>query len=216
MGSRKEELSARSEMIRRCPWCPLALTRTLAVPGEGPLDPPVLLFGQSPGREEDRTGRPFVGRSGQLLEEMLRGIGLSREEVFITSILKCHPPKNRPPKRAWVETCLPHSEAQVALVKPRSLLVLGQVALQGISSSLSLSLRRAQTSASPVEPSSRAEGGVFSRLEDARMKPFSWLGVPCFATYHPAAALRFPSLREELRRDFATFRRWLKRQGLVP
>jgi uracil-DNA glycosylase family 4 len=190
MGSRKSELRARSEMIRNCPWCPLALTRTLAVPGEGPLDPPVLLFGQSPGREEDRTGRPFVGRSGQLLEELLRGIGLTREEVFITSILKCHPPKNRPPKRAWVQTCLPHSEAQVALVKPRSLLVLGQVALQGISG--------------------------FSRLQDARRAPFSWLGVPCFATYHPAAALRFPPLREELRRDFATFRRWLRQQRPMP
>jgi DNA polymerase len=121
---------------------------------------------------------------------MLRGIGLSREEAFITSILKCHPPRNRPPKRAWVETCLPHSEAQVALVRPRSLLVLGQVALRGISG--------------------------FSRLEHARMVLFRWLGVPCFATYHPAAALRFPALREELHRDFATFRHWLKRQGLVP
>ena len=190
MGSRRAELRTRSEMIRTCPWCPLALSRTLAVPGEGPLDPPVLVFGQSPGREEDRTGRPFVGRSGQLLEELLGGIGVSREEVFITSILKCHPPRNQPPKRAWVETCLPHSEAQVPLVKPRSLLVLGQVALRGISS--------------------------FSNLEGARMLPFSWLGVPCFATYHPAAALRFPPIREALRQDFATFRRWLKRQGLMP
>jgi DNA polymerase len=187
MGSRETELSARSEMIRTCPWCPLALTRTQAVPGEGPLDPPVLLFGQSPGREEDRTGRPFVGRSGQLLEELFQGIGLTRDEVFITSILKCHPPKNRPPKRGWVETCLPHSEAQVALVRPRSLLVLGQVALRSISG--------------------------FSRLENARMKLFSWLGVPCFATYHPAAALRFPPIRQPLRRDFARFRHWLDRQG---
>lgn len=190
MSSREAELRARGEMIRGCPWCALARTRTLAVPGEGPLDPPVFLFGQSPGAEEDRTGRPFVGRSGRLLEELLQGIGLKREEVFITSILKCHPPKNRPPKRQWVETCLPHSQAQVSLVKPRSLLVLGQVALQGISS--------------------------LARLEGARMTPFAWLGVPCFATYHPAAALRFPPFREELRRDFATFARWLRRQGLLP
>jgi DNA polymerase len=190
MSRREAELRAREEMIRTCQWCPLARTRTLAVPGEGPLDPPVLLFGQSPGREEDRTGRPFVGRSGQLLEELLRGIGLQREEVFITSILKCHPPKNRPPKRQWVTTCLAHSQEQVRLVEPRSLLVLGQVALQGIS--------------------------CFSRLEGARMVPFTWLGVPCFATYHPAATLRFPPLREELRRDFGTFGRWLRKHGLLP
>ena len=97
---------------------------------------------------------------------------------------------NRPTKRQWVETCLPHSQAQVALVKPRSMLVLGQVALHSIS---------------PV-----------ARLEGARMIPFTWLGVPCFATYHPAAALRFPPRREELRRDFDTFRRWLRRQALMP
>jgi DNA polymerase len=150
----------------------------------------VLLFGQSPGVEEDRTGRPFVGRSGQLLEKMLEEIGLRREEVFITSILKCHPPKNRPPKRSWIKACLPHSEAQIPLTRPKSILVLGQVALAGISK--------------------------FKKLEEARMKKSDWLGVPCFATFHPAAVLRFGELKDELRQDFHTFRNWLSKQRILP
>lgn len=189
MEDREEKLARRHEMIRTCPWCALSLTRTLAVPGEGPLDPPVLLFGQSPGAEEDRSGRPFVGRSGRLLDRLIEEVGLRREEVFITSILKCHPPGNRPPKKAWIRACLPHTVEQVGLIRPRSILVLGQVALASIS--------------------------PFKSLAEGRMKQFEWLGVPCFATFHPAAALRFGELQEELRRDFHTFREWLAREGLL-
>jgi len=187
---REKALATVQETICGCSRCELSETRSSAVPGEGPLEPPVLLFGQSPGVEEDRTGRPFIGRSGQLLTGLIEEIGLRREEVFITSILKCHPPRNRPPKRSWIKACLPHSEAQIALVRPRSILVLGLVALAGISR--------------------------FKSLAEARMREFEWLGVPCFATYHPAAALRFPPLKEELRRDFHTLRSWLSKQRILP
>jgi len=190
MVSRKKQLGCRHEMIRTCPWCPLSGTRQHAVPGEGPLEPPVMLFGQSPGVEEDKTGRPFVGRSGELLNELLSDVSISRDDIFITSILKCHPPRNRPPKKSWVKTCLPHSISQVQLIRPESVLVLGQVALDGISE--------------------------FGSLQEGRMKEFTWQGVPCFATYHPAAALRFPPLKEELRRDFHTFRDWLREAGILP
>jgi DNA polymerase len=190
MSGREKALAARHKLIRTCVSCELSKTRRSGVPGEGPLDPSVLLFGQSPGVEEDKSGRPFVGRSGRFLTGLIEGIGLRREEVFITSVLKCHPPKNRPPKKAWINSCLPHSEAQVALIRPKSILVLGQVALAGISS--------------------------FKKLEEARMREFTWLGVPSFATYHPAAALRFPPLKDELRRDFHTFRTWLSKQGILP
>ncbi len=190
MSGRGKALAGRHKLIRTCAWCELSKTRRSGVPGEGPLDPSVLLFGQSPGAQEDKTGRPFVGRSGRLLTGLIEGIGLRREEVFITSILKCHPPKNRPPKKGWINSCLPHSEAQVALIRPRSILVLGQVALAGVSD--------------------------FKSLAEGRMREFEWLGVPCFATYHPAAALRFPPLKDELGRHFHTFRTWLSKQGILP
>ena len=124
-----KQLEKLHDTIRHCTLCPLHETRTNAVPGEGPCDASVMLVGEAPGAKEDETGRPFVGRSGQLLVSLLEEIGLTREDVFITSILKSRPPKNRTPTQFEVNVCRPYLEKQIELIKPRFIVLLGGVAI---------------------------------------------------------------------------------------
>ncbi len=118
--------------IMTCTGCPLASSRTLAVPGEGPDDARFMLVGEAPGRQEDKIGRPFVGRSGHFLDEALRSAGLSRSELFITGSVKCHPPRNRVPTLREISACKPFLEAQVQIVNPEAVVLLGSVAAYAI------------------------------------------------------------------------------------
>jgi DNA polymerase len=120
-----DELAGR---IRSCTKCGLSKTRANAVPGEGPVDAPVMLVGQNPGNEEDRTGRPFVGRSGAYLNDVLADLGISRASLFVTSIVKCTSPGNRRPSNVEITTCLPYLETQVSIIAPRAIVVLGRIA----------------------------------------------------------------------------------------
>src|SRR5689334_11228966 len=97
MDAREQELAVLNEEVRTCQRCPLALTRHRAVPGEGPSDAEIMFIGEGPGYHEDMQGRPFVGPSGRFLEELLASIGLRRDQVFITNVVKCRPPENRDP-----------------------------------------------------------------------------------------------------------------------
>ncbi len=114
------------DAIRACTKCPLAQSRTHAVPGEGPADATLMLIGEAPGRNEDATGRPFVGSAGKQLEAGLARAGLTRGDVYITSILKCRPPNNRDPKREEVTACTPWLIWQITLIKPRLIITLGR------------------------------------------------------------------------------------------
>jgi DNA polymerase len=118
--------------IAGCMRCGLCKTRTRTVFGVGDRQAQWLVVGEAPGAEEDRQGEPFVGRAGGLLNSMLRGIGLSREQVFIANVLKCRPPNNRDPQPAEVEQCLPYLERQIALLKPRIMLAVGRIAAQNL------------------------------------------------------------------------------------
>lgn len=126
--------------IKTCQLCDLALGRTNAVPGEGPCPTGIMLVGEAPGAEEDITGRPFVGRAGRLLDECLLLAGIKRSEVFITSVVKCRPPKNRKPVRIEMETCHPYLQSQIDLIRPRVIGLMGNVAagallnVQGVTS----------------------------------------------------------------------------------
>jgi uracil-DNA glycosylase len=126
--------------IMTCQLCDLALGRTSAVPGEGPCPTGIMLVGEAPGADEDITGRPFVGRAGRLLDESLLQAGIKRSEVFITSIVKCRPPKNRKPKTIEIETCHPYLQSQIDLIRPRVIGLMGNVAagallnVQGVTS----------------------------------------------------------------------------------
>lgn len=113
--------------IRECRKCPLSLTRTHAVPGEGSLQAELMFVGEGPGQEEDEQGRPFVGRAGQLLTKIINAMGYERHEVYITNVVKCRPPQNRNPLREEMASCAPYLERQLAAIRPRVIVTLGNV-----------------------------------------------------------------------------------------
>lgn len=125
----KESLEALHEEIRRCTICPLHEGRIQAVPGEGPPDAAIMFIGEGPGFHEDRQGRPFVGAAGKFLEEMLAGIGIRREEVYIGNVIKCRPPGNRDPLPDELEACSDFLERQIALINPSVLVTLGRFSM---------------------------------------------------------------------------------------
>jgi uracil-DNA glycosylase family 4 len=158
------------ERIAACTACDLCKTRTQTVFGVGDKRADWLIIGEAPGAEEDRQGEPFVGRAGQLLNAMLMAIGLPRESVFIANVLKCRPPGNRDPRPEEVSRCLPFLSAQVALLKPAIILVVGRIAAQALL-------------ATDV-PLARLRG---------KLHTFGEAGTPLVVTYHPAYLLRAPA-----------------------
>ncbi len=133
-----EKLDALHERMRRCLSCPLGRpeglqsdgTMSFHVPGEGPADARIIIVGEAPGAEEDRTGRPFIGRSGALLTEILSAAGLDRKKIFITSVCKCRPPKNRTPKAPEIESCMSWLSQQLEMIRPEFVLTVGNVPTQ--------------------------------------------------------------------------------------
>jgi len=172
----QQKLRQLAETIRRCRLCRLSQSRTLAVPGEGPVGAQVLLIGEAPGAKEDEAGRPFVGPSGRFLNELFAGIGLPREHCFITSVVKCHPPKNRAPRADEMTACREYLDHQIALVDAPLLVCLGGVALKALTG--------------------------LDKLAQARGRPLTYGDRPLLATYHPAAGMRFPEAETAMRRDF--------------
>jgi len=116
--------------IKRCVRCPLSEARTNVVFGEGDPHAAVMLVGEGPGEVEDQTGRPFVGTAGQKLDEVLASVGITREAVYITNVVKCRPPENRVPAKSEMETCWPFLEAQIALINPGLIIPLGNTPAQ--------------------------------------------------------------------------------------
>jgi uracil-DNA glycosylase len=194
---RREQLVALFKEVQQCTKCPLHETRTKAVFGAGNADADLMFVGEAPGAEEDRQGLPFVGRAGQLLNQMLEEIGLSREDVFIANVLKSRPPGNRDPQPAEIEACEPFLWEQVQLIEPRVVCTLGNFATKLLSGSPTGITRVRGT------PQVRELGGRMVYL------------LPLF---HPAAALRTPAVKETLRGDFATIPDLLERPlpGPVP
>lgn len=155
-------------LVRSCVACPeLAATRTQVVPGQVVVGAPLVLVGEAPGRDEDETGRPFVGRSGQLLDVLLADAGLARADVSILNVLKCRPPGNRPPRPDEAGRCRPWLDRQLALLQPRVVVPLGLTATRWFLG------RRAAT------------------LTAVRGHPHEVDGRQVLPTYHPSAALRF-------------------------
>jgi len=161
------ELRAR---VAACTRCTLCNTRTQTVFGVGNPKADWLIVGEAPGAEEDRQGEPFVGRAGQLLNSMLRAIGLAREQVYIANILKCRPPGNRDPTAGEAAECLPYLEQQIALLRPKVMLAVGRIAAQNL-------LRTEVT---------------LGRLRQ-QVHRFGHSQVPLVVTYHPAYLLRTPT-----------------------
>ncbi|MGV8175035.1 MAG: uracil-DNA glycosylase [Methanothrix sp.] len=127
-----EDLRLLEDKISSCRLCPLGQGRTNAVPGSGPVPAGIMLVGEAPGREEDLSGKPFVGRAGRLLDDALALAGLQRSEVFITSVIKCRPPKNRKPMKKEMASCLPFLQAQIEIVQPKVVCLMGNTAAAAV------------------------------------------------------------------------------------
>jgi len=174
--------------ILTCARCHLHRYRKNAVPGEGSMKLGIMIVGEAPGAAEDEAGRPFVGAAGQLLTETLVRLGVSRGDVYITNVVKCRPPDNRTPTREEVEACLPYLLRQITLLRPRRIIALGLVSARTL---LSLMGRR-------VEKMGEVRGRCFRGR-------VAGIETEVCATYHPAAVLRNPKLRDVFVGDVATF-----------
>lgn len=125
-----DSISSLAQCIQTCQLCPLSRERVHAVPGEGPSQPKIMLIGEAPGRNEDETGRPFCGAAGKKLEMLLESAGLKREDVFITSVVKCRPPENRVPTLEEAHTCKTHFLfEQIKLLQPKIIGLMGRTAI---------------------------------------------------------------------------------------
>jgi len=169
--SKSEELALLFDTAKTCSKCMLAGSRLNFVFGEGNPLAHLVVIGEAPGAEEDASGRPFVGRSGQLLDKILLAASFRREEVYICNILKCRPPSNRNPLNDEITNCMPWLLKQLQIIKPKVILMLGKVAANTIL------------------------GNTLS-LGTMRGKLIQWKGYDCFITYHPAALLRNPNWKK--------------------
>ncbi len=180
----KLDLTALAARVQACTRCGLSAGRTHAVPGEGPDDADLVVVGEGPGAREDETGRPFVGRAGELLTRILAAIDLPRERVFICNIVKCRPPKNRKPMQDEIEECVPYLYRQIDLVAPRVILAMGSTAAETLL-------------------------GVRQSLGSLRNRIHEFRGIPLIVTYHPAALLRNPNWKKPTWDDVRIARRIL-------
>ena len=170
------DLESLATAVQTCERCGLHAGRVQAVPGEGSSQASVVFVGEGPGFHEDQQGRPFVGRAGQLLDELISGIGMRRKDVFIANVVKCRPPNNRDPEPDEAAACRPYLDQQLMLLQPRLIVLLGRHALNAFF---------------PDARISHARG--LARRENGRV----FLPV-----YHPAAALRQIRLHDILVKDF--------------
>ena len=179
---------ALQQCVADCTRCELAASRTQTVFGVGNHDADWLIIGEAPGAEEDRRGEPFVGRAGQLLDQMLQAIGQSRDRVFIANILKCRPPDNRDPKPGEAAACRGYLERQIALVQPKIILAVGKIAAQNLLGC--------------NDPVGRMRGKVHALGE-----------IPLVVTYHPAYLLRSPSQKKKAWSDLCLAARLAAESG---
>lgn len=185
-----DDLNKVAAEVRVCPLCGLAATRTKAVPGEGPAQADIMLIGEGPGFHEDKQGRPFVGPSGQFLNDLLASAGYKREEVFIANVVKCRPPGNRDPLPDEIQACSGYLDRQIALINPKVIVTLGRFSM-----------------------ARWFAGQKISAIHGKAKKVDGRVVVPMF---HPAAALHQPALRTAIEEDFRKLRDIINAMGSQP
>lgn len=163
--------------LRKCTRCGLTDKCKQKVPGKGDIDAKLMLVGEAPGKEEDKKGEPFVGRSGQLLDKILAAIDLTRQEVFISNIVKCRPPGNRNPHKEEIRECLSHLEQEIAIVDPGIIVALGLIAANTLL-------------------------GTEDSLKNLRQQEHEYEGKILIPTYHPSALLQNPKYKRPAWEDF--------------
>lgn len=179
-----------AEEINACTKCPLHLARRKAVPGEGPANAEIMFIGEAPGFHENVQGRPFVGAAGKFLEELLAGIGMKREDVYITNVVKCRPPGNRDPEPEELAACAPYLDRQIQAIRPKVIVTLGRFSM--------------------------AKFVPNAKISQIHGQPFKVRGQLIVPMYHPAAALHQPSLRKVVEADFAHLPELIRRAEEIP
>ena len=179
--SNKIQFNAYLDSIKDCMKCSLGKSRNKIVLGMGDPDADIVFVGEAPGKEEDKQGLPFVGRSGKLLDKMLDSINLSREKVYILNVLKCRPPENRDPLPSEIEICEKYLKKQLEIINPKLVVSLGRISAMTI-------LKTKES------------------LKDLRQKKLSYEGIDFLVTYHPAALLRNPNFKKYAWEDFKLIR----------
>jgi DNA polymerase len=171
-----DNLEEIAQLVHRCTDCALHQSRTIAVPGDGAAQADIMFIGEGPGYQEDRQGKPFVGPAGKFLDELLASVGLKREQVFITNMVKCRPPQNRDPQPSEMLACSKYLNRQIELINPKLIVTLGRFSIGKFF---------------PGESISRARG-------KAREKEGRYI----YPLVHPAAGLHRHELRSAIEEDF--------------
>lgn len=154
-----------ADKIAICQKCDLCKTRTNTVPGQGNVDTKIMFLGEGPGQNEDETGLPFVGKAGQLLDNIIKACGFKREDIFITNLVKCRPPNNRTPKAEELKSCRSYLDLQIKIINPKYIICLGSVAAQGLLN-------------------------TEEKISYLRGRFFLYNNIKVLATYHPSYLLR--------------------------
>lgn len=184
-----DSVSAVNELVSKCERCILHKTKTKDVPGVGAETAEVMFIGEAPGKDEDLRGEPFVGRAGQLLTEMIQGLGWERKDVYIANVLKHRPPANRDPLPEEAEACWPYLKRQIQIIDPKLIVFLGRHAMNRFFPTLKIS---------------ECHGKAFRKDFGGRKQVF-------YALYHPAVAIYNSNMKETLKEDFNRIPKVLKK-----
>ena len=171
-----ENLNEIDDIVKKCNKCQLCLNRINTVLGIGNIDADVMFIGEGPGVDEDREGKPFVGKAGKLMDNAFAGVGISRNKIYIANIVKCRPPNNRTPLKEEAQACLDYLRNQVMIIKPKIIVLLGNTALKNIL-------------------------GEEYGITNTRGKWIEKKGIKYMPTFHPAALLRDETKKVDFWKD---------------
>lgn len=187
-----KELQKIKKDVLNCKKCPLYKTRILPVIGEGNHRAKIVFVGEAPGLNEAKTGRPFCGAAGKILDELLNSVGIERKEVYIINLLKDRPPNNRAPEKEEIRACAPYLERQIKIINPEVICSLGRFSMHFLMEKFGLENK--------IEPISKIHGKVFRAInlfQEIKIVPL----------FHPAAALYNPNLKKVMKKDFKFFKK---------
>lgn len=177
------------DIAKDCVRCSLSQSRTKVVFGEGDSQTKLMFVGEAPGEQEDIQARPFVGRAGKFLDQLLKLAGLERSKVYITNTVKCRPPNNRKPRKGEMEKCNPYLKKQIELIQPKVICILGSASLEALL-------------------------GKTAPISELRGKPIEKGEITYFVTFHPAATLYNPAAKGDMERDMLSLKELLEKKKI--
>lgn len=192
MDKYREMKKVKDEVVA-CQKCPLHKTRNLPVIGEGSHDAKVMFVGEGPGANEDKTGRPFCGAAGRVLDELLGSVGIPRKDVYISNIIKCRPPGNRDPLKEEIQACTPYLERQIAAIKPKVLCPLGRHSMYFVMEKFGLSKK--------IQPISKIHGQTFEAKN-------LFGNITIIPFFHPAVVTYNANMMSTLKKDFEVLKQY--------